>query len=74
LGVYFRNESTGEIYNQVPYDTSNINVDSSNMGGYNMSNPDDDGLPSWHNSCSATELLATFMPPSSFSPMKVNLL
>ncbi|XP_059432628.1 agamous-like MADS-box protein AGL104 [Corylus avellana] len=69
--IPLRNQSPAEIYDQVPYDTSNINVDSSSMGGYNMSNPgDDDCLPSWHNSCSATELLATFLPASSFSPMK----
>ncbi|XP_062147818.1 agamous-like MADS-box protein AGL104 [Alnus glutinosa] len=68
--IPMRNQSPEEIYNQVPYDTNNINVDSSNMGGYHISNPGDDGLPSWHHSCSATELLSTFMPPTSFPPIK----
>jgi hypothetical protein len=74
LGAYeftYRNQSPGEIYNQVSY-AANINVDSSNMGGYDISNiPSDDGIPSWHHSCSATELLSSFMPPTSFSPIKV---
>lgn len=61
------------MYDQLSQAT-NINVEPCNMGGCQMSNQRDDGLPSWHHSYTATELLSTFMPPNSFPSTKVPIL
>lgn len=69
----FRNQSSTAMYDQLSQAT-NINVEPCNMGGCQMSNQRDDGLPSWHHSYTATELLSTFMPPNSFHSTKVLIL
>ncbi|KAK4583967.1 hypothetical protein RGQ29_021905 [Quercus rubra] len=64
-----QNQSSTAMYDQLSQAT-NINVEPCNMGGCQMSNQRDDGLPSWHHSYTATELLSTFMPPNSFPSTK----
>uniref|UniRef100_A0A2N9EUJ0 MADS-box domain-containing protein n=1 Tax=Fagus sylvatica TaxID=28930 RepID=A0A2N9EUJ0_FAGSY len=67
--IAMRNQSSTSIYDQMSHST-NINMDPCNMGGCHVSNLSDDGLPSWHHSYTATELLSAFMHSNSFPPIK----
>ncbi|KAG2711822.1 hypothetical protein I3760_04G095100 [Carya illinoinensis] len=83
--IPLRNQSSTEIYNQDVCNATNINMEPAcNMGapGCHIGNINpgsthdhddhDDGLPSWHHSFTASELLSALMPQTSFQfpPMK----
>ena len=68
----FRAESS-TIYGIPVSHETNINIDTCNIGVCQIGNEtSDDGLPSWHHNYTTTELLSTYMSPSSLIPSPNN--
>ncbi|KAF5458109.1 hypothetical protein F2P56_022169 [Juglans regia] len=78
--IPLRNQSSTEIYNQVDVgNATNIKMEACNMqgaagchigninpGSHDHDDDHVDGLPSWHHSFTASELLSALMPQTSF--------
>ncbi|KAL5751588.1 hypothetical protein ACOSQ2_022095 [Xanthoceras sorbifolium] len=59
------------MYDSITNETNmNLNPYNCNLGGYEISNSSNESLPSWHYNYSATELLYSFMSPTSFPHIK----
>ncbi|KAJ6366120.1 hypothetical protein OIU77_002656 [Salix suchowensis] len=70
------NQSSMALFDALSHATNNLNANHcNNMEGSNMNNSNSEVFPSWYqafSSLSSTELLSAFMPPTSFSAVKVS--
>ncbi|KAJ6678014.1 AGAMOUS-LIKE MADS-BOX PROTEIN AGL104 [Salix viminalis] len=70
------NQSSMALFDALSHATNNLNANHcNNMEESNMNNSNSEVFPSWYqafSSMSSTELLSAFMPPTSFSAVKVS--
>ncbi|KAG6768411.1 hypothetical protein POTOM_027325 [Populus tomentosa] len=70
------NQSSMTLFDALSHATNNVNANHcNNMEGSNVNNSNSEVFPSWYqafSSLSSTELLSAFMPPTSFSAVKVS--
>uniref|UniRef100_A0AAU7LJK0 MADS75 n=1 Tax=Hippophae rhamnoides TaxID=193516 RepID=A0AAU7LJK0_9ROSA len=64
-----RGQSSSGMYHDVSIG-SDTNMDPCNIEGCQLTNQTSDGLHSWHQNYTTSQLLSAFMSPASFSPIK----
>jgi hypothetical protein len=73
---FFSNQSSMTLFDALSHATNNVNANHcNNMEGSNINNSNSEVFPSWYqafSTMSSTELLSAFMPPTSFSAVKVS--